>query len=542
MAITAISFVFWGVNISRVGGGSGGGGASGNFGTIYSHKITPQAFFDAKNEFYIYYWFSSGGEWPDRNPNFSEAELEREIYVRLMLMQKANDLGIHIGDNEAATAATEILHSLGRNDQAVPLAEFVKQVLQPKGLTAQDFQNFARQYLVMEQLRQAIGLTGEFVTPQQAGAAYQRDHQELSAQVVFFSASNYLSSVTITPAAVAQFYTNYLAQYRLPDRVQVSYVAFEISNYLAAAEPKLGRTNLDNQVEMNYRRSGVQGVPGAKTPEEAKAKIRTALIRRQAENDVRQEANDFANEVFGKEPVQPDNLAAVAKQKGLPVHVTAPFAAEFGPEEFTAPPGFIKAAFGLTPDEPLAGPVAGPNAMYVLAFGKQLPSEFPALDQIRDRVTQDYQWRQAVLLARQAGTNFVHTLTEMTADRGFASLCTAAGLQPQILPPFSLSTQELPGFGDRTELNQLKQAAFSLPVGKTSGFEETGDGGLIVYVQARLPIDQAKMNSDLPQYIAAFRRNRLNEAFNQWVTLEENRQLRDTPVFWRLQSRPDAAK
>ena len=39
------------------------------------------------------------------------------------------------------------------------------------------------------------------------------------------------------------------------------------------------------------------------------------------------------------------------------------------------------------------------------------------------------------------------------------------------------------------------------------------------------------MNSDLPQYLAAFRRERRMEAFNQWVNLEANRQLRNTPVF-----------
>ena len=82
----------------------------------------------------------------------------------------------------------------------------------------------------MEQLEQAVGQTGAFVTPQEAAAAYQRDHQEVSAQTVFFSASNYLSSVVATSAAVGQFYTNYLAVYRLPNRVQVSYVEFEVSN------------------------------------------------------------------------------------------------------------------------------------------------------------------------------------------------------------------------------------------------------------------------------------------------------------------------
>jgi len=91
--------------------------------------------------------------------------------------------------------------------------------------------------------------------------------------------------------------------------------------------------------------------------------------------------------------------------------------------------------------------------VYFLAFAKQLPSEIPPLDQIRDRVTRDYQLRTATLLARRAGTNFVHTLAGMTADRGFATLCASAGLPPQVLPAFSLSTRELPELGDQAELN-----------------------------------------------------------------------------------------
>jgi hypothetical protein len=341
--------------------------------------------------------------------------------------------------------------------------------------------------------------------------------------------------------AVAAFYTNYLAEYRLPDRVQVSYVAFEVSNFLAGAERTLSKTNLNDQIDAIYRQYGQSAFPDAKTPADAKAEIRATLIRQRALFEARQQANEFASDVFSQEPAHPENLAAVARQKGLAVRVTAPFAASFGPEEFTAPPGFIKAAFGLTPDEPFAGPVAGPDGVYVLAFAGKLPSEIPPLDQIRSRVTRDYQLRAATSLAWHTGTEFAHGLTGLTADRGFATLSVSAGLQPQVLPAFSLSTQELPALGDSTELlNQLKNAAFTTPVGKTSGFQTNNAGGFIVYVQSRLPVDQAKMNSELPQYLAAYRRERLIEMFNQWYSLEANRQLRNTPLF-RQQFSPGAA-
>jgi hypothetical protein len=49
------------------------------------------------------------------------------------------------------------------------------------------------------------------------------------------------------------------------------------------------------------------------------------------------------------------------------------------------------------------------------------------------------------------------------------------------------------------------------------------------------------MNSELPQYAAALRRERQNEVFGQWVNLEANRQLRATPVFHN-QTAPDTAR
>ncbi len=106
-----------------------------------------------------------------------------------------------------------------------------------------------------------------------------------------------------------------------------------------------------------------------------------------------------------------------------------------------------------------------------------------------------------------------------------------------MLPAFSLSTQELPELGEHTDLNQLKQAVFTTPIGKTSDFETTSDGGFVVYVQSRLPIDQTKMNSDLPQYAAAFRRERQNEVFVQWVNQEVGHQLRSLPAFQEPVSR-----
>jgi hypothetical protein len=530
---TVVSFLFWGAAPAT----RNSGGGAGNLGSIAGRKVTPDAFFGAEHEVYIYHWLRFQ-QWPDRDPNYSEADLRRDVYVRLMLIQRGQDLGIHIGDDVVASTANEILSSpslaqaLGINGQSVPLDGFVKAILQPKGLDAGDFANFVRHDLVVDQLRQAMGLTGELITPQEAAAVYERQNQELSAQIVFFSASNYLASVPVTAAVVSQFYTNYLAEYRLPDRVQVSYVAFSVTNFMAEAEQKLSKTNLNNQVDAIYRQYGTNAFPEAKTPEEAKGKIREVLIRQQALADARQQADEFANAVFNEDPVRPENLAAVAKQKGLAVHLTAPFGTEYGPEEFTAPEAFTKAAFGLTPDEPLAGPIIGRDAVYVIALAKQLPSEIPPLSQIRARVTRDYQLHEATLRAQQTGTNFVRTLQSGLADgNGFLSVCTAAGLRPEVLPPFSLSTKDLPELGNRVTLNGLKSVAFATPIGRASDFEATDEGGFIVFVKSQLPVDITALNANLPQFTAAVRQQRETAAFYNWLERTGSQDLRNTPVY-----------
>jgi hypothetical protein len=541
-ALTVISFLYWGVAPSARNGGIGG---NGDYGTLYGHKITAQEYGDARSEFYLFYWIRNN-EWPDSNPNLKEKDLEEQIYLRLMLVKKAESLGIYVTDKAAADAASGMLLSLGRNGRSVPFQTFVKQVLAPKGLTAADFERFCRDDVVIQQLIQTLGLTGSLITPREAAAVYQREHQEVSAQVVFFPASNYLSRVVVTPAAVAQFYTNYLAQYRLPDRVQVNYVEFNVTNFLAQSKAEWAKTNLEENVTAMLQQYGMGEFPDAKTPDEAKAKIRDLLIRQRALADARVQANDFATTVFNlipkdNEPQKPNLFADIAKQKGLTVRLTAPFASLYGPDEFTAPPAFAKAAFALTSSDPFADPIVGPDGVYVIALAKQLPTEIPSLDQIRDRVTQDYRTVQATMIAQRAGTNFAPALaSQLMAGHTFASACIAAGLQPETLPAYSLSTQELPELANRAGFPQLKQATFATPAGRASDFEETGDGGFIVYVQSRLPVDQAAMTAGLPQFTAALRRARESEAFNEWLQTEASRQLRTTPVF--LQNAAAAAK
>src|SRR4051812_4907380 len=100
----SVSLLWWGAsNQSRNGGGSD----SDNFGSLYGKKISRQDYINARNEFYLFYCFRNF-EWPS---SLKSADMDEQIYLRLLLSRKAANLGIHVNDKSAGTAAATLLHS-----------------------------------------------------------------------------------------------------------------------------------------------------------------------------------------------------------------------------------------------------------------------------------------------------------------------------------------------------------------------------------------------------------------------------------------------
>ena len=508
---------------------SGTSNRSGNFGSIDGESISRDELFEAQREVSLRY-FLTYGTWPDRDTKRTSFDLQRETYQWLFLARKLREYDIQVDSTSVARAADDILRGVGRGNP-VPLDAFVQQALMPRA-SVEDFERFLRHDLGLQQLMSVVALGGGLATVDEAQYLYERDHQEFSTEAVFFSASNYLAAVPVaSPAAVTQFYTNEMSAYHVPERVQVSYVAFDITNSLAHAEAQL--TNLTALVEQKFRQLGTNYVRFGKTPDEVRARVRSELIREQALIDEQKKADEFANELFAMDPVQAGNLSALARTNGLTVGVTRPFDEENGPAEFDGGPDFAKQAFELTADKPFPDQtIVGENAVYLIALERRIPDEILPLDQIRDRVTADYRLRQAVLLARSAGEDFVRAAAGGLAQgRRFAGICADSRVTPVVLPPFSLSTRDLPGVMDEATLGQFRQIAFTTPPGRVSDFNPTHDGGMLVYVQSQLPLDEAQMKAEMPAFINTLRRTRAQEAFNQWFGKEGAVSLRDTPLM-----------
>ena len=531
IALTIISFVFWGANTGRNQSGPT------NFGRLSGEPISRTDYFNARNEVYLRN-FLERGQWPDRN-----SDTEQETYVWLFFVQKLNDLGIHVPKETVAKVANNYVRHLNQGN-LMSLADFSKKYLEPHGLTADDFDRYLQHVLGREQLKLMVGVSGNLTPMEEIRAIYTREFEEYSTQAAFFSASNYLEQVTVTPEALSQYYTNHMADYRIPDRVTVSYIKFPISNHVAEVTKLVaGVTNLEQILETNFQRQGGTNAFKDKTPEQAKEEIREKMFKNDLRRFAANKANDVATHVFDmKPPGAPENLATYAKTNGLTVEVTQPFDRTEPPKDLKVDDVFVRTAFALTTTEPFAGPILGEDAVYVIASNQRLASENPPFESVREKATWDYKFSQAAGLARKAGEAFNQAVTNgLAAGKGFVAICSEAKVKPILPPPFSLVSTSLPPVEVFLNIDQYKRLVLMTSVGKASPFIPLREGGLLVYVAAKLPLDETRMKKDMPKFAEDVRRARQNEAFNMWVNQEAGRALRETPIMRQQQPQVSGA-
>jgi hypothetical protein len=535
--LTIISFVvFIDPSTGRRGGGGGRGffsrAGGGEFGYINGRAIGAEEHEQMKREAYLHFLLYSG-RWPDEDETTRQMfDADRQTLERIFLVEKVNELKIQVSDEGVTDwIAGAFRDRTSGGFQIETYQNFFQQRLRPHGYTEQDFVGFVRHQAAIEHLYAVGGLSGGLVTPREAETLYRQENEQISAEIVFFAASNYLAGVQETPEALAQYYTNNMAAYRIPERVQVSYVKFDNTNFLAEADQFLAQvTNLNQQLDKLYQQRGAEfykDAEGKALPKEAAIqKIKEEEREKSARTAAHKKAHEFMEQLYDqyqKQTKQPDLFEKLAAEKGHPSAVTEPFAGGELPPGLKVFDTFSKAALALTPEEPMATEaILGEDAVYVIALKKKIPSEVQPLDAVRDKVTAEFRQREATDAARKAGQAFYSTLTNGLAQgKPFEAVCIEANVISHKLPPFSMSSRSLPKeWEERVSLGVLEDLVSGLSPGQTSRYQLTRDGGLIVHLLSREPVEETKLKAELAAFTATLREERRRQAGNEWLHRE----------------------
>ena len=345
---TILSFVVWFSPDARWGFRGGGGGASIYYSPVdnkpvnlYGTPITFNEFVKAYHETRISYFIRSGGrQWPGTDEP-TQRNLERDTLYRLLLIRKIKDLDVHVSDKAVGRVARERIGD-------IPYSTFIKEILEVQnGARAEDFERFAMHEAGIQQLVGAAAVASKLVNPREAEKLYRRDHEEVATDLAVFWATNFMDQVPVPPEAFNQYYTNRMAFYRVPMRVQLSYVEFPATNFLAEADQQLAQqfTNLNAVIDEYFIKQGgtnafkhTNGLP--KTEAEAKAEIKEKLRESRGLVEARKKASEFGNDLSNQPQLnRADTLDKLAAAKGYPVKVSPPFDRNRGLEDTGLPEG-----------------------------------------------------------------------------------------------------------------------------------------------------------------------------------------------------------
>lgn len=489
-------------------------------GSIGGRSITEEEYNNALKELQLSYFFRSGN-WPENDANVDKS-LKHEAPYRVFLIQKLKDMDVAVSKRAVARVVQERIHDY-------PYEKLEQEFLLPHKLTLADFDRFIRHEAAIQQLVGTAAVSARLIKPSEAEEIYRREHEETTVEVVPFWATNYMDQVKATPEDLAKYYTNQMAIYRVPERIQVAYVEFNPTNYFVQGDKQMAErfTNLTQRVEEEYSRAGTNAFKDTNgaplSPAAAKEKIKEEFRFAFGYQEARRAAADFGTKLSKQpNPYAADNLEKLAAAEGLVTKVTPPFDAKSGLEDETLPADFKRKALALTDEKPIEWtPIAGTNAVYVIARKKKIPSEMPAFDTLKDRVTSDYKHSQALELAMKAGPAFHTNLTNgLAMKKSFEDICAEAKVKPISIPPFSMSTEALTNIDSRLNFNMVRNLGLYTDPGKASPFIQSADGGIIVYVVSRSPVPADKVQKELPEFLNRVRQDRQGEAFNQWFRKE----------------------
>ena len=451
-----------------------------------------------------------------RAPESNEESTQRAL-ERLLLLSKLDQYGISVGhEATAAWIRARILRD-GSPLAGMTFDQVAERITKTAGLSAEDLQRFARNQAGFEILLETIGASGALITPQEVESAFRRDNEKSELEVAYIANSNFLAKVTLNNDAVTKFYSNRVAAYRSPDRVQVHYVRIATSNYVAEAERTLKAIPaFDAQINQAYQRRGTNFYAGL-SETEAKGRIRQEIFDQEAFKLAKRKAYGFINTYYDSEPRTAGAMAAKAKAAGLELNTTNPFSREELPVGITVGPEFVEAAFSLTAEEPYSAAVTAPDGYYSLCFDKKLPGTAQAFADVRERVEKEFREDQARTLAREAADKFHQAATNATASQSFSSLAELSGFKVAKVPALTLRTTTLPGVELPVEARTLTAMASNMETNSVSRPQFAADGLMVLRLGARTAPTAVELAAGSAEYRGMLRRARESEVFNDWI-------------------------
>jgi peptidyl-prolyl cis-trans isomerase D len=375
----------------------------------------------------------------------------RENFVMntLVLRHEADALGITTTDDEIVTAIQQlpVFQTNGAYDSS-KYNQFISNVLAPNGFSADQLEEIIRDRTRLEKLKGLIGATVP-APANEVRSTYEMRNRKTELSYVQVKLADFLASTQVTDDDLKKVFDERKETLKSEEKRKVRFVAF---------------------------------TPPTDPPLAGKERV-------EAMSKLADRAQEFTVAMTAKE-AKFDEVAA--KFEGKPAE-SPEFTRSEAPAELGSSPEVAAAAFALTEKEPNSDVITTNNGYYVLQLAGVSPARPLTFEEARTQLAEQLkQERSQEALELKATEIRNKIVAEQKAGKSFADAAAAAGAKVETFPAFSLMQPDM----SAPHAREIISTSVEMREGQISDFVRTADGGVIVHLDKRHPIDEEQFKKE----------------------------------------------
>ncbi|HEX8297483.1 MAG TPA: SurA N-terminal domain-containing protein [Chthoniobacteraceae bacterium] len=459
-------------------------------GTIYGRTITQTHFsrigrtFDLARGLQMNDLVKNLAGFPEEMPDMmigmypsSDEMIQEFVWNSMVLRHEADLLGITStqAERDEAIKKMPVFQTNGVFD-INKLKMFVANALAPRGLTEAVFEELVGDHLTFRKLRALLGST-HAPAPSEVRAMYELQHGKRECYVIRWNQQDFLKDQQLSEEDVKKAFEERKTTLLTEEQRKVKFVAFTVPT---TDQPLAGKERVE------------------------------------ALGKLSDQAEQFSAAMAEKDA----KLEEVAARFKVKVEETPLFTASTPPPAFSAVADVTAAAFKLTKDQPNSDAIQAANGYYLMQLAELVAPREQTFEEAKGKLAEtlkEERSKEAMALKTTEARNKI--LAELKAGKSFEEAATAAGVKAEAFPAFSFSE---PPTKER-DARDVMQAVSRLEAGELSEFVETEggenatEGGLLVYLAKKLPVEDAKFEQEkgkVAEQVAQFHREGI---FRQWL-------------------------
>lgn len=304
-----------------------------------------------------------------------------------VIMLKAGEMNVRVTDEEvrAMILGYEPFLQNGVFNQRA-----YEQTLRANKMTAEEFEEAQKRTLIIMRVEDLIG-DGVRVSDEEVHDLYRMQNEKLNVDFVQLNPRAFVEGIKPATADLEAFLKAQEAQFRVPEQVQIKYLAFLGQDYASAVRVS------DADVTDYYERNKAQWTKDNKAQPlaEVRDRIVAELSRARGMYAAADEAKKAHDTIY-----QEENFDAYAGQKKLAVRTTGLFRINDPPAEFRTIADFGKILAGLQKNE-MSRVIQTEKGYYLLVVTDRKAPYLPGLKEIEPEVERQYRLAEAKKLAQK---------------------------------------------------------------------------------------------------------------------------------------------